>query len=90
MKHWMTWIGPSIACALVIAHPAIRVGAGWSLHPIGAGLCALFGRDAAACALSPTLRPRSRAAASSGLDPQFLPDRAAKAAREPAKLGPAD
>jgi len=33
MKHWMTWIGPSIACALVI----ITREYGWVLG----GLCTL-------------------------------------------------
>ena len=57
-------------------HPGIRVGGGWSLHPLRVGLRTLPGRHAPAGGLSglarndapPLALPRVRAC----LDPQFL------------------
>src|SRR6185295_4923142 len=68
-------------------YPGIRLGAGWPLHPIGAGLRALSGRDAPAGALTAVAQPRVSALAS--LLPQFLPIALPSRART-CYSGPAD
>ena len=57
-------------------HPGIRVGAGWPLHPIGAGLRTLSGRDAPAAALTSGAQPPCKRVGV--FAPTILANRAAK------------